>query len=97
MSGANNHRTDDCMDAGGRVKQDARTENRSVYGIHEDSSTELTPQKWHMDVPLTDLRMESRKKTIFRGALEIIRWQLLANGKGLSVRRYMKDGCIAWL
>ncbi len=32
-----------------------RTENRSVYDIHEDSSTELTPQ--------------SRKKTIFRGAL----------------------------
>ena len=33
-----------------------RTENRSVYSIHEDSSTELTPQ--------------SRKKTIFRGALK---------------------------
>ena len=33
-----------------------RTENRSVYDIHEDSSTELTPQ--------------SRKKTIFRGALK---------------------------
>ena len=33
-----------------------RAQNRSVYAIHEDSSTELTPQ--------------SRKKTIFRGALE---------------------------
>jgi hypothetical protein len=82
VSEANNHRTDDCMDAGGRVKQDARTENRSVYDIHEESlprersecfgysSTELTPQEWHKDVPFTDLRMESRKKTIFRGALE---------------------------
>ena len=34
-----------------------RTENRSVYDIHEDSSTELTPQ--------------SRKKTILRGAQQI--------------------------
>ena len=34
-----------------------RTENRSVYDIHEDSSTELT--------------LQSRKKTIFRGALDI--------------------------
>jgi hypothetical protein len=59
-----------------------RTENRSVYDIHEESlprersecfgysSTELTPQEWHKDVPFTDLRMESRKKTIFRGALK---------------------------
>ena len=53
VSVANNHRTDDCRDAegrakhdsregGGRAKQDARAEearaeNRSVYGIHEES------------------------------------------------------------
>ena len=36
-----------------------RAQNRSVYGIHEDSSTELTPQ--------------SRKKCIFRAALKITR------------------------
>ena len=34
-----------------------RAENRSVYGIHEDSSTELTPL--------------SRKKCIFRDALNL--------------------------
>jgi septum formation protein len=74
---ARKHRTDDCMDAGGRVKQDARTENRSVYDIHEESlprersecfgysSTELTPQ--------------SRKKTIFRGALQADDWVLASD------------------
>ncbi|MFQ5901466.1 MAG: hypothetical protein ACE5IH_07920, partial [Thermodesulfobacteriota bacterium] len=35
-----------------------RAQNRSVYGIHEDSSTELTQL--------------SRKKCIFRGAQEFI-------------------------
>jgi 3-hydroxymyristoyl/3-hydroxydecanoyl-(acyl carrier protein) dehydratase len=36
------HRTDNCMDAGGRVTQEAKTENRNVQLVHEDSSTELT-------------------------------------------------------
>jgi len=30
------------MDAGGRAKQEARAENRSVCAIHEDSSMGLT-------------------------------------------------------
>jgi hypothetical protein len=47
-------RADDCMDAGGRATQEAKAENRSVYVIHDDLSTKLTPQ--------------SRKKAINRGA-----------------------------
>ena len=35
-------RTHDCMDAGGKATQEAKAENRSVYVIHEDSSTTLT-------------------------------------------------------
>ena len=31
-------RAHDCKDAGGRVKQDARAENRNVYEIHEAST-----------------------------------------------------------
>ena len=46
------------MDAGGRATQDAKAENRSVYVIHEDLSTEPTPQ--------------SRKKCIFRDALMLL-------------------------
>jgi drug/metabolite transporter (DMT)-like permease len=34
----------------------------------------VTPQEWHKDVPFTDLRMESREKTIFRGALKALLW-----------------------
>ena len=60
-------RADDCMDAGGRAKQEARAENRSVYTIHEDSSTALTP------LPFKIIDKEwyviSRKKDIFGDAL----------------------------
>ena len=35
-----------------------RAEDRSVHAVHEDLSTELTPQ--------------SRKRTVFRGALELV-------------------------
>ena len=31
-----NHHAHDCKDAGGRAKQEARAENRSVYKIHVD-------------------------------------------------------------
>ena len=74
---ASGRRAHDCMDAGGRAKQEARAENRSVYGIHEDSSTELTPlplytnRKWHI-APLhiyDEWHIKSPKKCIFRGAL----------------------------
>ncbi len=46
---ARKSRADDCMDAGDRVTQEAKTENRSVHVVLEDgvpfgySSTELTP------------------------------------------------------
>ena len=40
------HHTDDCMDAGGRVTQEAKTENRNIRLVHEDLSTGLT-QKSH--------------------------------------------------
>ena len=43
----------------GRSPSNHRAENRSVHGVHEDSSTELTPQ--------------SRKKCIFRGALKYLK------------------------
>lgn len=36
------HRTDDYMNAGGRVTPGAVTENRNVQSVHEDLSTELT-------------------------------------------------------
>ena len=43
------------MEAGGRAKQDARAENRSVYGIHEDrpgwrTSTELMYRRYCMPI-----------------------------------------------
>ena len=51
---ARKHRTDDCMDAGGRAMHGAIAENRSVRSVHEDLSSELTPQ--------------SQKKTIIGNA-----------------------------
>lgn len=61
---ASKQRALDCVDAGGRA------ENFRIGGVHEDSSADLTPREWHKDVPYTNLRMESRKKTIKRGALK---------------------------
>ncbi len=45
-----NHRAHDCKDAGGRAKQEARAENRSVYKIHEDSSTVLMYRMYGMPI-----------------------------------------------
>ena len=49
-----------------------RAENRSVCGIHEDSSTELTRLSW--------------KKCIFRGALNFF-GQFLRNHADISLTR----------
>ena len=60
---------DDCMDAGDRATQEAKAENRNVYVIHEDSSTEPTP------LPLKihkEWNIKSREKCIFRGALFVL-------------------------
>jgi len=58
------------------VTEEARAENRSVYGIHEDSSRSLTlltlpiDRKWHIAswYIYSEWHVKSREKTINRGA-----------------------------
>jgi len=58
------HRTHDCMDAGDRATQEAKAENRSVYTIHENSSTDDCMDAGGRATPgaVAELTQLSRKK-----------------------------------